>query len=71
MESKKMKQRALVIQLLGLGVMLLGTHGFFAFRGPPLYLPVLIVSAVIFAVCLFKGGAMHKKARELEKQQGS
>lgn len=71
MESKNMKQTALVVQLIGFGVLLLGTRGFFIFRGTSLYFPALIVAVIVFAASLFKGGAMHKMAKELEKSQGS
>lgn len=71
MESKNLKQTALLIQVAGLGILLLGTKGFLIFGGTPLYFPSLIIAIIVFAVCFFKGGAMHKKAKEMEKSQGN
>lgn len=68
MEAKKMKTMGLLIQLAGLVILIFGLNGFFVFTGTILYFPMVIVSVIIFAVCLFKGGAMNKKGKALEKQ---
>ncbi|MCE5195054.1 MAG: hypothetical protein LLF28_06330 [Nitrospiraceae bacterium] len=68
MEAKNMKTMGLLVQFIGLVILILGLNGFFIFTATVLYFPLLIVAIIVFVVCLFKGGAMHKRGKELEKQ---
>lgn len=52
------------MQFGGLLILLGGTGGFHVFKSTTVFFPVLIVSIVIFAVCLFWGGALVKKSKE-------
>ena len=64
MPDTTMRDRGLLIQVLGLVILLLGMKGFFVFRGTILYLPALAVGVIIFAVLLFWGGSLYKKSKE-------
>lgn len=69
MPDTSMRDKGLLIQLLGVVLLLLGMKGFFIFRGTALYLHALAVGVLLFAICLFKGGAMYKKSKMSDEQK--
>lgn len=66
MSDLQLKSKGQGIQFIGLLILLAGTRGFFIFQGDLnfLYFPGLIVSVIIFAICLSRGGALIQKSKE-------
>jgi len=64
MADANLKNKGLLIQIAGVVILLISFRGFFVLRGTALYFPGIVVGVVLFAICLFKGGALVKKSKE-------
>jgi hypothetical protein len=62
MADGNLKNKGLLLQIAGVIVLALSLNGFFVLQGV-LYFAGIIVGVIVFAVCLFRGGAMVKKSK--------
>lgn len=63
MADRSMKNKGLLIQLIGFCILLAGTRGFYIFHNPFLYIAGLIAGVVMFAVYLFWVGLLCRKGK--------
>lgn len=64
MADTHLKNKGLLMQIAGVIVLLISLRGFFVLQETTLYFPGIVIGVVIFAICLFKGGALVKKSKE-------
>ena len=67
MPDTTMKNKGMIIQVVGVVLLFLGIRGFGVFNGTILYFPSLIVGVILFAACLFWGGSLVRKSKEQQK----
>ena len=62
MENAKLKNKGLLIQLVGVAFLIGGMHGFGVFTGLAHFI-VIAICLVIFSICLSKGGDLVQKSK--------
>jgi len=63
MEDAKLKNKGLIMQLLGVAFLIGGLHGFGIFTGLPHFI-VIGICLIIFSICLSKGGELVRKSKQ-------
>lgn len=63
MEDAKLKNKGLLIQLLGVAILIGGLHGFGIVSGLPHFI-VIGICLVVFSICLSKGGELVRKSKK-------
>lgn len=64
--DKAMKNKGVVIQVLGIIFLFLGLRGFFVFGHTIFYFPSVVFGVVVFAGCLFWGGYLIRKSKKID-----
>ena len=66
MPNPQLKNKGVLLQVLGVAILLVGLRGFFIFKGSLLYLyfPGVAVAIVLFAICLSRGGKLIRRSKE-------
>ncbi len=60
----KLKNKALLLQVAGVIVLVASLNGFFVLQGTMLYFAGVIVGVIVFAVCLFRGGSLVRQSKK-------
>ena len=64
MADTNLRNKGRLIQIAGVIVLLISLRGFFVLQGTAFYFPGIVLGVALFAICLFKGGALVKKSKE-------
>lgn len=66
MPNPQLKNKGVLLQVLGVVILLAGLRGFFILRGQLVYLyfPGVAVAIILFAICLSRGGLLIRRSKE-------
>lgn len=64
MADAHLKNKGLLLQLIGFIFLLISLNGFFILKDTALYFPGIVAGVIVFALCLFRGGALVKRSKE-------